>query len=63
MFKNNIVVIFFVDSDRVDRFDYVMQNVFRDDVFSVFEMFFEQQIMFFRYIIQTNRHDRLHYLV
>jgi hypothetical protein len=32
---------FFTDSDRVDDFHYVMQNVFRDNVFSIFEKSFE----------------------
>jgi hypothetical protein len=48
---------FFVDSNRVDDLNYVMQSVLRDDVFSIFEMFFEQQIMLLRCVTQTSRHD------
>ncbi len=54
---------FFVDSNRVDDLNYVMQSVLRDDVFSIFEMFFEQQIMLLRCVTQTSRHDWFHYLV
>ncbi len=37
-----------------------MQSVFRDDVFSIVEMFFEKQIVFFRSVTQSCDHDRLH---